>query len=141
MQVRDWDECVPFIKLVTQKTWVEINPKVWTCRLHGTYFDIEQEPCWQCFEKKAKGLNRDGFPEGVKVYDFGVQEESYYDRFTVIIGKDVFGMSEKPNHPQGFNQYCGTAMEIDPTECGEKVRSWSDLPPGVQKAILERMTD
>jgi hypothetical protein len=94
------------------------------------------------FEKwQEEETNGSDFPESVEVYDFGVQSESYYDRYTVIIGKSVFGMSERPNHPQGFNQYCGTAIEIDPTECGEKVRSWSDLPREVQKAILERMPD
>lgn len=42
----------------------------------------------------------------IKVLDSG--EDTFCDRYTVIIGKDVFGMSNNACSPQGFNQYEGT---------------------------------
>ena len=35
------------------------------------------------------------------------------DRYTVVSGRSAYGMSDKPQHPQGFNQYIGeVGMEI-----------------------------
>ena len=43
--------------------------------------------------------------KNVKVYDNGGRT---IDRYIVIIGDDVYGMSDDANSSQGFNQYIGT---------------------------------
>lgn len=61
------------------------------------------------------------------------------DRYTIIIGSGVYGMSENPTHAQGFNQYCGEVEEFDLSdnegagqaiEVGRAARSRSEGHPG-----------
>ena len=47
--------------------------------------------------------------KNVRVFDNGGIS---FDRYTVLIDGDAFGMSHNPNSPQGFNQYIGCAEEI-----------------------------
>ena len=70
----------------------------------------------------------------VVVYDNGGES---FDRFTVIIDKDTFGMSENPNSSQGFNQYIGELdRDIKPGKhLGKKL---SKIPKEIQKAIKKR---
>ena len=65
-----------------------------------------------------------------------------FDRYAVIIGDNVFGMSENPNSPQGVNQWVGlknTDIKIG-AHLGKIVTSTS-LPKDVQKAIKDRMKE
>lgn len=70
----------------------------------------------------------------IEVYDNGGQT---FDRYTVIIDGDVFGMSDNPLSPQGFNQYSGKLHELPLARQGERVVPES-LPEQVQKAIEAR---
>jgi len=70
--------------------------------------------------------------ENVEVYD----NECSYDRYSVVVGKAVYGMSHNPLHPQGFNQYIGETHEFK--HLGRKV-DLSTLPQQVQQAIQERL--
>jgi len=45
----------------------------------------------------------------IQVYDNGGET---FDRYTVIIDNDVFGMSENPLSASGFNQWCGDAYQL-----------------------------
>jgi len=45
-----------------------------------------------------------------KVFDNG---GTTFDRYTVVIGNDIYGCSEHPFHPQGFGQYCGSGSEYN----------------------------
>lgn len=40
----------------------------------------------------------------IKIID---NDGTTFDRYTVIIDKSVYTMSQHPSHPQGFNQYAG----------------------------------
>ncbi len=52
----------------------------------------------------------------------------------------IYGLSENPLSPQGFNQYCGTISENSGVEeSGNRVHSIKELPQEVQKAILMRL--
>lgn len=69
-----------------------------------------------------------------------------FDRYTVRVGNDYYGMSENPFGPQSFNQYIGTygtnaVMEgrhlgklICKNEMGLEM-----LPDVLKKAIADRM--
>lgn len=71
----------------------------------------------------------------IEVYDNGGET---FDRYTVIIDGDVYGMSANPNSPQGFNQYSGKLHELPMARSnGERVTIES-LPEAVQKAIEDR---
>jgi hypothetical protein len=61
------------------------------------------------------------------------------DRYTVIIGNDVYLMSANPCSPQGMNQYaCGRGDILRWENVGDKVEIKS-LPEEVKKAIAYRM--
>ena len=83
----------------------------------------------------------------VTVYDNGGKT---FDRYAVIIGREVYGMSSDPASPQGFNQYAGTPAapgeRPGPGELtlrnvirtsGNHVR-FSELPEAVRIAIVNR---
>ena len=57
------------------------------------------------------------------------------DRYTVIIGDDVYGMSTNPRQPNGFNQYAGDIEDFDSFESENKII----INDEVSKAILERI--
>lgn len=77
----------------------------------------------------------------VTIYDLGPKA---FDRFTIVIevGEliDFYGMSYNPDHPQGFNQYCGSNAEgyAKGGHLG-KIREYGSLPDEVKTAILERL--
>ena len=72
----------------------------------------------------------------VRVYDNGGES---FDRYTVIIGTAVYGMSSNPTSPQGFNQYCSEANQICFENVGARVRDLKTLPYPVLLAIQERL--
>lgn len=64
------------------------------------------------------------------------------DRYTVVIGRAVYGMSLHPTDPQGFNQYSHTLEKgvalSPPKDWGKKI-PFEKLPGEVQVAIAGRM--
>ena len=70
----------------------------------------------------------------VTVYDNGGKT---YDRYTVVIGKDVFGMSE---NAWGFNQYCGEVGRevILGKHLGKKLKG---IPESIVQAVVNRCKD
>ena len=75
---------------------------------------------------------------GVTVYE---SSDFVADKYTVIIGKSVYGMSSMPLSPLGFDQYVGEIDEITVgPHLGKKV-SIDSLPEEVKKAILLRKYD
>lgn len=73
----------------------------------------------------------------VTVYDNGGETT---DRYTVIIGKDVFTMSNNPTSPQGVNQYAGTVgsdVKIG-KHLGKKL---SSIPKEIKQAVTNRMNE
>ena len=63
-----------------------------------------------------------------------------FDRYTVFTPDgSVYGMSDNPTSPQGFNQYLGDDTEVEKGEhLGRKLKS---VPKSIEKAILDRMED
>jgi len=66
------------------------------------------------------------------------------DRYTVIIGNDVYGMSTDANMPNGFNQFAGTIGEDFPmdfpsgVDVGHPITHWG-LSSIVKSCVLDRM--
>ncbi len=63
------------------------------------------------------------------------------DRYTVVIDKSIYTMSDNPNHPQGINQY---SHDLEPEETynpdeSEWLVDYESLPCAVQTAIKERI--
>lgn len=78
--------------------------------------------------------------EDVTVYDEG-DASTHKDRYTVVIGQDVYGMSEDAEDPHGFNHWLGNVANIQPGEhLGEEVKMGS-LPEQVKNAIKARISD
>jgi hypothetical protein len=76
----------------------------------------------------------------VTVYDEG-DASTHKDRYTVVIGQDVYGMSEDAEDPHGFNHWLGNVANIQPGEhLGEEVKMGS-LPEQVKNAIKARILD
>ena len=82
-------------------------------------------------EKIDKYLN-----EKIVIYDNGGET---MDRYTVIIGNDVYGMSDDATSPQGFNQYIGeVGQDIKlGSHLGKKI-SINKVSSSVKKAIKDR---
>jgi len=80
------------------------------------------------------------YENDVEVFDNG---GTSFDRYTVIINGSVYGMSDNPGDPQGFNQYCCEVSELclKGNEAIGKPVMLSDVPPEVFKAIYYRCMD
>ena len=63
-----------------------------------------------------------------------------FDRYTVFTPDgSVYGMSDNPTSPQGFNQYLGDDTEVEKGEhLGRKLKS---VPKSIEKAVLNRMEE
>ena len=63
-----------------------------------------------------------------------------FDRYTVRIRNDYYGMSHDPNSPQGFNQYLGSYPDIGEAQLGKvfTMYQYRALPLAVREAITER---
>lgn len=83
------------------------------------------------FNKKISG-------EQVTVYDNGGQS---VDRYTVVIGDDVYAMSTNPNHPQGFNQWIGPLAQFDFADNEAVGKKLDSIPPELEDAIKDRMVN
>lgn len=73
----------------------------------------------------------------IRIFD---NDGKTFDRYTVFIDGEVYGMSFNPKSPQGFNQYCNDVGEIpEPYDhLGKEVRI-QDVPEQVQLAIGDRI--
>jgi len=70
----------------------------------------------------------------VVVYDNG---DETMDRYTVIIGNDVYTMSSNPDSPQGVNQYAGTVGSD--VKVGKHLgKKLSSIPGSIKKAVQAR---
>ncbi|MCK4545418.1 hypothetical protein KAU43_07755 [candidate division WOR-3 bacterium] len=75
------------------------------------------------------------------VYDNGGKSA---DRYSVIFKNgDLVGMSDKPFHPQGFNQFSGNVDNWDLTTLDHlgKRLVFSDIPDDIKDAIEQRLGD
>ena len=73
----------------------------------------------------------------IKIYDSG---DTCIDRYTVIIGNDVYSMSYNADQPNGFNQYCFPVTELSYKYLDKCKRVLIvDLPKGVRNAIKQRI--
>ena len=70
---------------------------------------------------------------------FETDNQAIIDRFTVIIGDDVFTMSENASAPNGINQYAGKLDDQD-EDPGKEVQVFGSLPQGVISAIRDRLS-
>lgn len=83
----------------------------------------------------------------IRVFDNGARTA---DRYTVVIDGAVYGMSDNPSSPAGFNQFSGSVGELSAVldvlagkhnkEIGDE-RELLSLPLEVRLAIGKRMAD
>ena len=73
----------------------------------------------------------------IRVFDNHGQS---FDRYTLIVDHDAFGMSANAQSPQGFNQYLGKTEDIDQKSLGSEPLL-AQLPTEVQRAIIERILE
>lgn len=73
----------------------------------------------------------------VRVFDSG--PDGPFDRYTVMIGDDLYTMSENATSPQGVNQYAGYYEGISERDRRNEVEIPLDkAPEQVRRAIKER---
>lgn len=72
----------------------------------------------------------------IEVYDNGGET---FDRYTVIIDGNVYGMSHNPLSPQGFNQYRGKLSELPMARGNGDRITIESAPDDVQRAIGRRV--
>lgn len=75
---------------------------------------------------------------GVMVWDNGGKS---WDRYTVLIDRDVYGMSSNADSVNGFNQYIGDYTEFDferTQNLGKRIKN-HELPFEVIRAIYKRI--
>jgi hypothetical protein len=75
----------------------------------------------------------------IRIWD---NEGKTLDRYTIMIQKDYFIMSQKAGSPQGVNQYIGSWPEINEKELGKLIMNrWrviESLPHEIRVAIGKR---
>jgi len=76
---------------------------------------------------------RQAFGITIEVYD----NEKTLDRYAVIIGTEVWQMSNKPDCPDGIAIFCGPSYALNREALGTRL-AWSDVPWEVQLAIRKR---
>jgi len=93
-------------------------------------------------EFKRGGITKSRYDNGggvsrVVVYDNGGES---YDRYTIFTPDgSVYGMSQNPTSPQGFNQYLGDNTEIEMgSHLGKRLK---EIPSEIKIAVMERMED
>jgi hypothetical protein len=72
--------------------------------------------------------------KNVQVYD---NDDKTFDRYSVMFGNDLVGMSHNPLSPQGLNQYGGTVTG-DLSPLGKEL-DWEDVPEEIKDAIRIRL--
>lgn len=95
----------------------------------------EQHPDFHSPQHMAWLRRKQGVLKRVEVYD---NDGETWDRYTVIIDGDVFGMSENALSPQGFNQWSGSLKDLPGARQGERI-TLESLPEDVQTAIDVRV--
>jgi hypothetical protein len=85
-------------------------------------------------EKRDKNIK-------IMVFDSG---PSFADRYTVVIGKDVYSMSADASSPNGISQYIGTLgivndssgilLKLSDLNIGRKI-NYERVPEGVKRQI------
>lgn len=102
-------------------------------------FDLHHRPTSK--RDPARRSSSRKMSPSVMVWDNGGETA---DRYTVAIegysGYDIYGMSSRPNHPQGFNQYSTTLSGFNPTGWGTRVLL-KNLPAEVKRAIDLRKSE
>ena len=78
-------------------------------------------------------FNKAKTKHNIEVFDNGGKT---VDRFTVIIDEAVFGMSDDPFYPLGFNQFSCMKSELSLPIEGLKRKY---LPKEIKEAILNRL--
>ena len=56
------------------------------------------------------------------------------DRYTIILGGDMYAASSDPFHPMGIGMYCGSFAGGSTRHLGKTVK-WENLPDPVKKYI------
>jgi len=76
--------------------------------------------------------------KNVRIFD---NQGETFDRYTVLIDNEIYGMSHNPLSPQGFNQYCGELTSDINFDClGEEItEQYLSLPHKVFVAIHQRV--
>lgn len=73
----------------------------------------------------------------VVVYD--EESNNFQDRYTVVIGNDVYSMSDNAHRPDGVNMWVGTTDEIPLGDHLGKKKMFDELPDNIKEAIRIRM--
>lgn len=78
--------------------------------------------------------------ENIRIYDNGGET---VDRYTVVVTENegriaVYGMSDRPFHPQGFCQFCGDEVSQEFLDTQTEIE-FDALNMDVQSAIRERV--
>jgi len=60
-----------------------------------------------------------------------------FDRYTIIIGSDAYGMSHNPKSPLGYTTYLGKAKDYNHAALGEEI-ALKALSKEIREAIKER---
>jgi hypothetical protein len=124
----------------------EIGPASWDLQINPKWKKVPMNRLPQKIQQRIRKRLRQYMTgesvdeaQKVVVYDAG---EDAFDRYTVIIGTEAYGMSNRPFSPQGFNQFVGDVGKHVHLgkHLGKKV-SVKRLPKEVQKAIRQRQTD
>ena len=85
--------------------------------------------------KNGKEALVEGIKTRVRVY---LTDEDVMDRWTIIIGGDVFTMSDNATAPNGVNQYMGTVREVDFSRIGIRANI-AKVPYQVLLGIKDRL--
>ena len=76
----------------------------------------------------------------IRVFDNGGKT---FDRYTILINIDLYGMSANATAPNGFNQFCGAAdfATIESIKQNNKELELLDAPLEVRLAIGKRLQE
>ena len=117
-----------------------LNRNIVTCGNCHNSWDESLDPCPSalCPVCNGRGYSTHPIP---RIYDNGGES---FDRYTVIINNDVYGMSNNARAPNGFNQYCYTINLEKHTDFfgdgdDETLMELEWLPDDVQTAIKQRV--
>jgi hypothetical protein len=73
----------------------------------------------------------------IRIFDNGGLS---FDRYTLLLGEDAFGMSYNPLSHQGFNQYIGYSKDIKINCLGNEITDkYHSLPHDLFVAIHQRV--
>jgi len=85
--------------------------------------------------KNGKEALVDVIRKRARVY---LTDEDVMDRWTIVIGGEVFTMSDNATAPNGVNQYMGTVREVDFSRIGIRVNI-AKLPYQMLLGIKSRL--